>query len=268
MGKGDNDSHHLLPILIIPAIAGSGLKIHKSGIGKAYEKERVWMNVNMLAAGRFLSNKVLNEDEIEQLKQVNEKTMSKNLLKLTLDSSEKKDNDDNDDSQGVEVGLGGVKDVLDDEDPPITPASTPIGSGPGGRPSLEKKQPSFKEVEAAFEVRSSWLYHMSLADDMVNERRGNRVRPYEGLKAVEYMSGDAVTQIGSWVHAPVTKYLTSELGYERGKNLDGAGYDWRLPPSGKWKCAHYFVPFCNSCVSMCFMLTTSFSLAVPAYTQT
>ena len=224
MGGKDDNEYQLLPILIIPAIAGSGLKIHKSGIGKAYEKERVWMNVNMLAAGRFLSNKVLNEKEIEQLKEMNQvKKISKHVLEDT--------SGDTDEVEGIEVDiLSGPAESSEAEVSTPAPGLARFGAGPDGRPTLGKKQNSFTEVEAAFEVRSSWLFHMSLNDDMVSERRGNRVRPYEGLKAVEYMSGDAVTQIGSWVHAPVTKYLTTELGYVKGQNLDAAPYDWRLPP--------------------------------------
>lgn len=159
--------HQLMPVLIIPAIAGSGLKIEKSAISPSFEGTRVWMNAAMLAMSR-VTRKVHNEDEIFDVKEKNEKSVEEEDFIMTK--------------------------------------------------------------EACHQVKSAWLHHMSLGSDMETERPGNRVRAYEGLKGVEHMSDDVVTQLGSWVHAPVVKSLL-KVGYVRGENLDAAPYDWRLPPA-------------------------------------
>jgi len=49
-------------------------------------------------------------------------------------------------------------------------------------------QDAFEEVEAALQVRSAWLHHMSLSSNMVDERPGNQVRPYEGVSSVQQQS--------------------------------------------------------------------------------
>jgi len=157
-----------LPILIIPGLASSGLKIEKSAMGESYEGKRVWMNSAMLAAGRLNQNTVLNNDRIEIQK---------------------------------------------------------------SRSHDEVSEGSFRSEEVGIEVRSSWLYHMSLSDDMVHEREGNRVRPYEGLDGCEYLCDDVVSKQFAMVQAPLTNFLTNKLGYVKGVNVDAATYDWRLPPS-------------------------------------
>lgn len=160
-------AHQLMPVLIIPAIAGSGLRIEASALGQKYVGERVWMNAAMLAMSR-VSRHCWNSESVEQ---------AKADLRLSL-----------------------------------------------------SKQQTFVEREAESKIKSAWLHHISLDSDMVSERKGNRVRPYIGLEGVEYMSDSAITQVGSWVHAPVVKTLL-KLGYIKGKDLDAAPYDWRLPPS-------------------------------------
>jgi hypothetical protein len=159
-------ANNLMPVLIIPAIAGSGLRIEASALDEKYVGERVWMNAGMLAMSR-LYRPSWNLQDVVQAKKY--------------------------------------------------------------RSSLTR-QPTFVEREAEANVKSAWLHHMSLSSDMVSERKGNRVRPFPGLEGVEYMSDSAITRTGSWVHAPVAKTLL-KLGYMKGKNLDAAPYDWRLPPS-------------------------------------
>mmetsp|Transcript_30137 Transcript_30137/g.63016 ORF Transcript_30137/g.63016 Transcript_30137/m.63016 type:complete len:102 (+) Transcript_30137:12-317(+) len=44
----------------------------------------------------------------------------------------------------------------------------------------------FAKIEDVLEIRSAWLYHISLDKDMVNERTGNCVRTYDG---VSYRTG-------------------------------------------------------------------------------
>jgi hypothetical protein len=254
----------LMPILIIPAIAGSGLKIEKSALSEKYKGERVWMNVAMLAAGRLLSSNILNADEINQAHEASgggkisklelrrRSTMATTGGINTNDNIEVEYNNNNNTNNNNNSNRhhGPEKASSSSSSLPSSSSSPPSllskGSIPrevvrgssmvkegrtdSSRPTLAR-QLSFTECESALQVRSAWLHHMSLSDDMVHEREGNRVRPYEGLEGVEYMSGDVVTQLGSWVHAPVTKFLTSELGYVKGKNLDAAPYDWRVPPS-------------------------------------
>lgn len=57
----------LLPVLIIPGIASSGLYIEESGLPKQekYVGRRAWMDVAFLAAERMRS-KLVNEDEIKE----------------------------------------------------------------------------------------------------------------------------------------------------------------------------------------------------------
>jgi len=60
------------------------------------------------------------------------------------------------------------------------------------------------------------------------------------LAGIEFLSDDPVTKVGSWVHAPVTKYLVEEMGYEKGKNLDGAPYEYVLSFSCAQPCCWHF----------------------------
>ncbi|CAB9505413.1 XV phospholipase A2 [Seminavis robusta] len=158
----------LLPVLIIPGIASSGLVIEHSGLDNTkHAGQRVWMNAAFLASSR-LEKGIINAAEILQANAF--------------------------------------------------------------RKQQSEEAEDFSRAEEAYQIRSAWLHHMSLSDNMVDERPGNKVRAYNGLEGIEYLSDDSVTQVGSWVHAPVTKYLVEEMGYTKGKNLDGAPYDWRLPP--------------------------------------
>ena len=192
----DTRADILLPVLIIPGVASSGLLIEQSGIDQTkYAGSRVWMNAAMLAAGRLMQQRdVLNAEEIKQAVLHPSKDTLQRLV------SEGKD-------KGKQTLLGGTKLVKD--------AVTNM-----------TEEDAFAEVEQACQVRSAWLHHMSLSGNMIDEREGNRVRPYGGLEGIEYLSDDPATKLGSWVHAPVTKYLTTELGYTKGKNLDGAPYEY------------------------------------------
>ena len=80
------------------------------------------------------------------------------------------------------------------------------------------------------ECNRAWLQHMSLTADMCTEREGNEIRPIPGLDGVDFLADIVGISIGaSYVFGPIIKILT-ELGYVKGRNLDGCPYDWRIPP--------------------------------------
>lgn len=104
----------------------------------------------------------------------------------------------------------------------------------GGR-DLRKAAPSEDNEEGECDgeqkvLRNMWLQHMALADDMVSERPGIQVRNITGLPGVDYLTPGALTNHVSYVFGPVIRALQA-VGYEGGKSLDAAPYDWRLPPS-------------------------------------
>ena len=204
----DTRADILLPILIVPGVASSGLRIEQSGIDNPkYAGSRVWMNAAMLAAGRIMQQRdVLNAEEI---KQAVLHPSRQTVQRLISDSKDK----------GKQTILEGTKLVKD-----AVLANTASSHNTDSDDRREEED-AFAQVEQACQVRSAWLHHMSLSPNMIDEREGNRVRPYQGLEGVEYLSDDSATKLGSWVHAPVTKYLVAELGYTKGKNLDGAPYE-------------------------------------------
>jgi pimeloyl-ACP methyl ester carboxylesterase len=77
-------------------------------------------------------------------------------------------------------------------------------------------------------VRDLWLQHMALMPDLISERPGVSVRAVPGLAGLEYLGGDNIIGHASWVFAPVVKLLRRN-GYS-GRSLQGATYDWRVPP--------------------------------------
>ncbi len=77
-------------------------------------------------------------------------------------------------------------------------------------------------------VRDLWLQHMTLMPDLTSERPGVSVRAVPGLAGLEYLGGDNIIGHASWVFAPVVKLLRRN-GYS-GRSLQGATYDWRVPP--------------------------------------
>jgi hypothetical protein len=126
----DARDYVLLPILIIPGIASSGLKIEESGVSNEdYTGQRVWMNAALLVQGR-LDSTVLNKEELERAAEESNRSIS----------------------------------MIDAE-----------------KQQQQEEEDAFVQAEDACQVRSAWLYHISLADDMVNERPGNKVRPYQGV---------------------------------------------------------------------------------------
>lgn len=95
--------------------------------------------------------------------------------------------------------------------------------------------------------KSKWLHHMSLSDDMINERSGIIVRPIQGLAGVDYLTPGAL-ELVSYVFGPVIVALnkagwtiptsSSNKSEKSDTNTDNtiyslhaAPYDWRLPPN-------------------------------------
>jgi hypothetical protein len=86
---------------------------------------------------------------------------------------------------------------------------------------------------------SMWLQHIALLDDMQSEHPGVKVRNIDGLAGVDYLSPGALTSFVSYVFGPVINAL-QDAGYEGGKNLDAAPYDWRLAPKAMEERDQYF----------------------------
>lgn len=80
------------------------------------------------------------------------------------------------------------------------------------------------------ECKNQWLKHLKLSDDLQSDPSGIETRPLSGLDAVNYLDPGGLVKQVSWVFHHVTAALI-EVGYQEGKDLDAAPYDWRIPPS-------------------------------------
>ncbi len=78
-------------------------------------------------------------------------------------------------------------------------------------------------------LRNEWLSHMTLDRDLRSERAGVQVRAIPSLDGCDYLEPGVFTNAASYVFGPLIKRLVAE-GYESGKDLDAATYDWRLAP--------------------------------------
>ena len=56
------------------------------------------------------------------------------------------------------------------------------------------------------------------------------LRPDEGLDAVSVLAPGMLTSRLSQVFSPLIDMLVEQLGYQGGRSLMGAPYDWRLAP--------------------------------------
>jgi len=184
-----------LPVLIFPGMASSGLYVENSGLDNdKYAGRRVWMDAAFVASS-MMDSKIVNPAQNE------ENANSDRYV-------------ESGDDHGLDVG---TPDTVEE-------GIMPTGSSDSGE-AVE-----FAKKEEELHIRSAWLYHISLDKNLVDERPGNRVRPYDGIKACEWLVDDALGKPAAVVWADVIKYLEVEMGYVRGKNLDAAPYDWRLPP--------------------------------------
>jgi len=101
----------------------------------------------------------------------------------------------------------------------------------GGDMRLASASPSNDTVkkDEGYEMRSLWLQHMALKQDMKTEKDGIQVRNITGLAGVDYLTPGALTSHVSYVFGPVIQALQA-VGYVEGQNLDASPYDWRVPP--------------------------------------
>ena len=140
-----------LPVLIFPGMCSSGLYVENSGLdNKKYQGRRLWMNAGFLAESA-LGNRIVGSS----------RTMDAQIsTAYVTDDTPRSSFYDN---------------ILDlDRDP------TAIGESQ--RPVEDAEiNVEFQKMEEELNIRSAWLYHISLDKNMVDERPGNRVRTYEGV---------------------------------------------------------------------------------------
>mmetsp|Transcript_338 Transcript_338/g.814 ORF Transcript_338/g.814 Transcript_338/m.814 type:complete len:1230 (+) Transcript_338:69-3758(+) len=206
-----------LPILLIPGIASSGLYIENSGIdNNRYKGKRLWMNPAFLASSALDRSFVASYGNYSD-----DSTTISSDSQITCNGRSRRRNSSiikRNDSLPEDSEHSFCEDSFHESS-----ACNDLDQG-----SLHLSQNSeLSEQENDIQIRSAWLYHMSLAKNMVDERPGNRVRTYEGLKACEWLAGKT---LGGAVFADLIRFLQDEMGYIRGKNIDAAPYDWRLPP--------------------------------------
>ena len=200
----------------------SGLYIQESTTKKEWEGERVW--INLTALGFQAAHLKRREDVI--------KSRLKNQGSTGIVESDDEDDgemntgsdDDDDDVEEIKSeSNSGVKYNSGDKDvenPSAVASSLRGSSGVSFRDSANRNKV----------LANQWLHHMALADDMTSERNGVKVRNIEGLAGVDYLSPGVMTSLVSYVFGPVIVAL-KKAGYEAGKSLDAAPYDWRLSPS-------------------------------------
>jgi len=196
-----------LPVLIFPGMCSSGLFVENSGLdNKKFQGRRLWMNAG------FFAESAMDKKIVSSSRTINARNNSAYVDDTTPRSS----------------FVGNVEDLNRDSNVTSTPIeeNKPLSSNDVDT----EYNTDFAQMEEELNIRSAWLYHIALDKNMVDEREGNRVRPYEGLKAVEWLADDAIGKSQAVVWAELTRFLEKEMGYIRGKNLDAVPYDWRLPP--------------------------------------
>ena len=169
-----------LPVLIFPGIASSGLYVENSGLDNdRYKGRRLWMNAGFLAMSA-LDNKMV-------AKAVNEDAKNDNPY---IDH-----NDAGNGGGGGSAMSGNIQDYDYINRNNMTTSN--VNNNNSSRPYVEQTERSVDEVDVGVDVdpgidfakteeelhiRSAWLYHVSLDKNMVDERPGNRVRTYDGVR--------------------------------------------------------------------------------------
>eukprot|EP01094_Clydonella_sp_ATCC50884_P019594 TRINITY_DN3870_c0_g1_i2.p1 TRINITY_DN3870_c0_g1~~TRINITY_DN3870_c0_g1_i2.p1 ORF type:complete len:791 (-),score=263.20 TRINITY_DN3870_c0_g1_i2:193-2565(-) len=97
----------------------------------------------------------------------------------------------------------------------------------GSLAQLQKIKNVFKKGDEGKE--RVWLRHLCPEEDGFSDPPGIKVRPCEGLGAIDYLSHNPLTMKPTYVWAYIIRALI-DLGYDR-KNLIAAPYDWRIPPA-------------------------------------
>eukprot|EP00211_Chloroparvula_japonica_P000658 CAMPEP_0119157688 /NCGR_PEP_ID=MMETSP1310-20130426/52882_1 /TAXON_ID=464262 /ORGANISM="Genus nov. species nov., Strain RCC2339" /LENGTH=1683 /DNA_ID=CAMNT_0007150307 /DNA_START=39 /DNA_END=5090 /DNA_ORIENTATION=+ len=77
--------------------------------------------------------------------------------------------------------------------------------------------------------RRKWLNMMMPAPDGWSDPPGIKIRPVEGLHAIDYLAESPLAKKASYVFGHVINTLI-DVGYDT-HNLQAAPYDWRIPPS-------------------------------------
>jgi hypothetical protein len=135
-----------LPVLIFPGMASSGLYVENSGLDNdRYAGRRVWMDAAFVASS-MIDSKIVNSAQNEENFNTDRYVES-------------------DDDRGLDVGIADT----------VEERVMPSGS------SDSREAVEFAKKEEEFHIRSAWLYHISLDNNLVDERPGNRVRPYDGV---------------------------------------------------------------------------------------
>ncbi len=184
----------LLPVLIIPGVMSSGLKVQKSAVSEKHVGDRVWLNPIALGRGKLGFGKAFTIAEGTKTEDENESDDIKLCKKINCEPS------------------------LQEEDSEFFEKET-------------ANSESDEEDDRELDCKSPWLQHMTLKSDMCTEREGNEIRPIPGLDGVDFLTDIASINVGaSYVFGPIIKLLRG-IGYTKGVNLDACPYDWRIPPS-------------------------------------
>ncbi len=144
-----------LPVLIFPGMCSSGLFVEHSGLdNEKYQGRRLWMNAAFFAESA-MDSKVVSSfrtmDPRNDSAYVDDSTPRSSFV----DNVEDLDRDASIKSSTIEENVPFTDDV--------------------------EYNTNFAQMEEELNIRSAWLYHISLDKNMVDEREGNRVRPYEGV---------------------------------------------------------------------------------------
>lgn len=104
---------------------------------------------------------------------------------------------------------------------------------------IENRELEEWEKEPEQQYKNRWLNHMCLAQDGCSDKQGIVLRPVPGTDGIAYLAPGKLTNSLSYVMGPLIENL-KQVGYEEGKNLIGASYDWRIPPHYNEERDQYF----------------------------
>eukprot|EP00536_Pseudo-nitzschia_multiseries_P017869 jgi/Psemu1/321250/estExt_fgenesh1_pm.C_18890001 len=215
-----------LPILIIPGVASSGLYVEESSVDEKFVGSRLWMNASFLAMAR-LNNKVINAEAVE-LSRYNPFNKNNN----------KNNNNTNTPSKHREMynklhkvanNHTFTKALIDLSD--LIKATAEDSDGSDDEDAADESKKIFRSAEEEIAIKNTWIQHVALDTNMTDERPGNKVRAFEGLKGCEYLVDGAIEKTQGYVMGPLVEYCTTVMAYEREKSIDAMPYDWRLAPS-------------------------------------
>jgi hypothetical protein len=234
-GSSDSKSkvRRRLPILIIPGFMSSGLYVKESSTKESWVGERIW--INLVALGFEAAHMKRRHDTLDVIDVIDGNDSDDNEgdgeggFNVDIDSDSDKEGDD-EEKGNVRMQAPEEKEEVEDEENPHLDLGPGADQANNSKANAARTSTSTEATSRDKVLRNNWLHHMALADDMISERTGIQVRNIEGLGGVDYLSPGALTSLLSYVFGPVIQAL-QQAGYEPGKDLDAAPYDWRLPPS-------------------------------------